>query len=94
MQAHSSAGGRLAKHWLHSWLVNICRLCADRHEKWWTVEDAALVHDVPQAVLILLAGSNTEMLYAGVLNTDNMSILGLTIDYGPYGFMDRYMAMP
>lgn len=26
----------------------------------------------------------------GVLNTDNMSILGLTIDYGPYGFMDRY----
>ena len=26
---------------------------------------------------------------AGVLNTDNMSILGLTIDYGPYGFMDR-----
>ncbi|XP_063724820.1 protein adenylyltransferase SelO, mitochondrial-like [Symsagittifera roscoffensis] len=28
----------------------------------------------------------------GVLNTDNMSILGLTIDYGPYGFLDRYNA--
>ncbi|XP_069119785.1 protein adenylyltransferase SelO, mitochondrial-like [Argopecten irradians] len=26
----------------------------------------------------------------GVLNTDNMSICGVTIDYGPYGFMDRY----
>lgn len=26
----------------------------------------------------------------GVLNTDNMSILGLTIDYGPYGFMDYF----
>lgn len=26
----------------------------------------------------------------GVLNTDNMSILGLTLDYGPYGFMDRF----
>ncbi|KAJ8307321.1 hypothetical protein KUTeg_015405 [Tegillarca granosa] len=25
-----------------------------------------------------------------VLNTDNMSIIGLTIDYGPYGFMDKY----
>jgi uncharacterized protein YdiU (UPF0061 family) len=25
----------------------------------------------------------------GVLNTDNMSITGLTLDYGPYGFMDR-----
>lgn len=26
----------------------------------------------------------------GVLNTDNMSILGLTLDYGPFGFMDLY----
>ncbi|XP_056131752.1 selenoprotein O2 [Lampris incognitus] len=26
----------------------------------------------------------------GVLNTDNMSILGLTLDYGPFGFMDRF----
>lgn len=26
----------------------------------------------------------------GVLNTDNMSILGLTIDYGPYGWMDSF----
>ncbi|MDE3207395.1 MAG: YdiU family protein, partial [Pseudomonadota bacterium] len=26
----------------------------------------------------------------GVLNTDNMSILGLTLDYGPFGFMDSY----
>jgi uncharacterized protein YdiU (UPF0061 family) len=24
------------------------------------------------------------------MNTDNMSILGLTIDYGPYGFLDDY----
>lgn len=26
----------------------------------------------------------------GVMNTDNMSILGLTLDYGPYGFMDTF----
>jgi serine/tyrosine/threonine adenylyltransferase len=26
----------------------------------------------------------------GVMNTDNMSVLGLTIDYGPYGFLDNY----
>ncbi len=26
----------------------------------------------------------------GVLNTDNMSILGLTIDYGPFGFLDQF----
>ncbi|RMH04311.1 MAG: YdiU family protein [Nitrospirae bacterium] len=26
----------------------------------------------------------------GVMNTDNMSILGLTLDYGPFGFMDAF----
>jgi len=26
----------------------------------------------------------------GVMNTDNMSILGLTIDYGPFGFLDGF----
>ncbi len=26
----------------------------------------------------------------GVMNTDNMSILGLTIDYGPFSFLDEY----
>jgi uncharacterized protein YdiU (UPF0061 family) len=29
----------------------------------------------------------------GVLNTDNMSVLGLTIDYGPFGFMDRWAVL-
>ncbi|XP_055814776.1 uncharacterized protein LOC129884504 [Solanum dulcamara] len=26
----------------------------------------------------------------GVMNTDNMSVLGLTIDYGPFGFLDSF----
>lgn len=26
----------------------------------------------------------------GVMNSDNMSILGLTLDYGPFGFMENY----
>ncbi len=26
----------------------------------------------------------------GVLNTDNISVLGLTIDYGPFGFLDEF----
>ena len=26
----------------------------------------------------------------GVLNTDNMSIIGVTLDYGPYGFMEYF----
>ncbi|HET9954844.1 MAG TPA: YdiU family protein [Polyangiaceae bacterium] len=28
----------------------------------------------------------------GVMNTDNMSILGLTLDYGPFGFLDHFQA--
>jgi len=28
----------------------------------------------------------------GVMNTDNMSVLGVTLDYGPYGFLDDYAA--
>jgi len=28
----------------------------------------------------------------GVLNTDNMSILGITLDYGPFGFMEAFDA--
>jgi uncharacterized protein YdiU (UPF0061 family) len=27
----------------------------------------------------------------GVMNTDNMSLLGLTLDYGPFGFLDAYV---
>jgi uncharacterized protein YdiU (UPF0061 family) len=26
----------------------------------------------------------------GVMNTDNMSVLGITIDYGPFGFMEYF----
>lgn len=26
----------------------------------------------------------------GVMNTDNMSVLGLTVDYGPYGMLEQY----
>ena len=28
----------------------------------------------------------------GVLNTDNMSVVGVTLDYGPYQFMDRFQS--
>lgn len=38
----------------------------------------------------LMADWQTAGFCHGVMNTDNMSILGLTIDYGPYGFMDAF----
>ncbi len=41
---------------------------------------------VPQTI----ASWQTVGFAHGVMNTDNMSILGLTIDYGPYGFLDDF----
>lgn len=40
----------------------------------------------------LMAGWLSVGFCHGVMNTDNMSILGLTIDYGPYAFMDGFKA--
>lgn len=57
--------------------------------------------DAPEPVVALLAevAERTASLVAqwqavgfchGVLNTDNMSLLGLTMDYGPFQFMDGF----
>lgn len=40
----------------------------------------------------LMAQWQTVGFTHGVMNTDNMSILGITLDYGPYGFLDDYVA--
>jgi len=39
---------------------------------------------------LLMASWQSVGFNHGVMNTDNMSILGLTIDYGPYAFLDNY----
>ncbi|WXU00682.1 MAG: Protein adenylyltransferase SelO [Catillopecten margaritatus gill symbiont] len=38
----------------------------------------------------MIAGWQAQGFEHGVMNTDNMSILGLTIDYGPFGFLETY----
>lgn len=57
--------------------------------------------DVPYLALLDEAVRSTAALMVewqavgfchGVMNTDNMSILGLTIDYGPFGFIDGFDA--
>jgi len=51
---------------------------------------ARLLHEVAIRTGRLVAQWQAVGWAHGVLNTDNMSILGLTLDYGPYGFMERY----
>jgi len=50
----------------------------------------ALLEAVTHRTALLMAGWQSVGFCHGVMNTDNMSILGLTLDYGPYGFMDGF----
>ena len=50
----------------------------------------ALLHEVILRTADLIAAWQCVGFAHGVLNTDNMSILGLTLDYGPFGFIDQY----
>nr|KJB21864.1 hypothetical protein B456_004G018600 [Gossypium raimondii] len=84
-QIHASRGGED---------LGIVRSLADyaiRHHfphienmsKTWTVE-------IAERTASLVARWQGVGFTHGVLNTDNMSILGLTIDYGPFGFLDAF----
>ncbi len=53
---------------------------------------AALLADVARRTAALIARWQAVGFMHGVMNTDNMSILGLTLDYGPFGFMDAFDA--
>ena len=50
----------------------------------------ALLGEVTERTASLLAHWQSVGFCHGVMNTDNMSILGLTIDYGPFQFLDGY----
>lgn len=53
---------------------------------------AALLREVTVRTADLMADWQAVGFCHGVMNTDNMSILGLTIDYGPFGFLDGFNA--
>lgn len=50
----------------------------------------ALLREIVARTARLIAKWQAVGFAHGVMNTDNMSVLGLTIDYGPYGFLDTY----
>lgn len=56
----------------------------DRHARW--------LGDVVARTARLMARWQTLGFCHGVMNTDNFSILGLTLDYGPFGFVDGFDA--
>ena len=56
---------------------------ADKYQLWFS--------DIVTRTASLIADWQAVGFAHGVMNTDNMSILGLTMDYGPYGFLDDYV---
>ncbi|KEY57899.1 YdiU family protein [Serratia sp. DD3] len=58
---------------------------AEENERYWL-----WFTDVVERTARLIAHWQTVGFAHGVMNTDNMSILGLTLDFGPYGFLDDY----
>ena len=50
----------------------------------------ALLEAVTRRTATLMAHWQSVGFCHGVMNTDNMSILGLTLDYGPFGFLDAF----
>jgi uncharacterized protein YdiU (UPF0061 family) len=57
---------------------------ADRYAAW--------LSEVVRRTARLMARWQAVGFCHGVMNTDNFSALGLTIDYGPYGFLDGFSA--
>ena len=55
---------------------------AERRARWLT--------EVCERTARMIVGWMRVGFVHGVMNTDNMSILGLTIDYGPYGWLDDF----
>ncbi|WP_410015001.1 protein adenylyltransferase SelO [Sodalis sp. C49] len=66
----------IGRHW-PQWLG-----LEDRYRLWLT--------DVVERTARMIAQWQAVGFAHGVMNTDNMSILGITIDYGPFGFLDAY----
>lgn len=53
-------------------------------------ERAAFYDELCRRTAVMIARWMALGFVHGVMNTDNFSVLGLTIDYGPYGWLDHY----
>ena len=51
---------------------------------------ARFYHEVAVRTARLIAKWQAVGFAHGVMNSDNMSVLGMTLDYGPFGFLDNY----
>ena len=87
------------EHWHYRNKQDELRPLADYVIKHWYPEFAGaanpykeLLAEVTRRTARTIAAWQAVGFMHGVMNTDNMSILGLTLDYGPFGFMEAFDA--
>lgn len=76
-----------------AYLTRLADYVIDRHVPTLTGRRDRITHlfaEVVTRTARLIAAWQAVGFAHGVLNTDNMSIIGLTLDYGPFGFVDAY----
>jgi len=82
------------EHFHHNGKHDLMRLLADHvigeYMPEYKGDHAAWFGDIVTRTAHLIAAWQAAGFAHGVMNTDNMSILGLTLDYGPFGFLDAY----
>lgn len=85
----ASRDKKVALHQLIDYVTSHAWLSLPRNA---TVVDRALslLDEVVDCTATLIAQWQAVGFCHGVMNTDNMSLLGLTLDYGPFQFMDDY----
>lgn len=85
------------EHLFYSNLLAEQKLLADKVIEWHfpdcTHSDkpyAAMFNEIVDRTAYMIAQWQAVGFAHGVMNTDNMSIIGQTFDYGPFGFLDDY----
>jgi len=78
----------------HATLRKLVRFTLERYYPQYiagdTLDIAGFLDDVSRRTAFMVAEWMRVGFVHGVMNTDNMSILGLTIDYGPYGWVEPF----
>jgi serine/tyrosine/threonine adenylyltransferase len=88
----ASAGNQVALKRLVDFVSEQYYPQAAVHEAGSESRAVALLDAICQRTATLMAHWQAVGFCHGVMNTDNMSILGLTLDYGPFGFLDTFDA--
>jgi uncharacterized protein YdiU (UPF0061 family) len=83
--AHTAADPAALRKLVHAVIDRYFPMCRDTPQPLF-----AWLSEVARRTARLMAQWQAVGFCHGVMNTDNLSILGLTIDYGPFGFLDAF----